>query len=722
MSDATRRVIEYDPFEDWSFSQRRCFLCGSQKNVTASPVFPDWIAPGQRELLGSVRNAMGAERPASSLILYTCAVCYPAVSANDKQVRQSWPALPTRVLERDLPVRTSGRGSKDTPLSGTDAKRSAQREANEYRTIVYYKDWATGRRTAYAPDALANRNATGGTVARLRNHEDALYLWMLRLYWGLLANFVGDVPPSRRPQLSMFAGEEVLDYQQLHVFLSGMLEGVIVNGGPPPWSIFVTETQFLGDTGALDPIDVGWHFQQGLKAVAFRYGGAGVVCCLEDNGAERLLLDTTFRKLVSASLHPVQFEEWWATIVMREYTRLWHHPSHMVPVNQPEAGLLIKSFGSEQITASVSHQIPDRDTWAKHLHSYLVQYDPSLAVEDLQHGGVLFGADGQVASVEFARPEDSQPTDVPDFDLARRIRALYEHEYDGVDELLAALDDPIEDVREAAAHTLRDEDDRRAFLALARVIDHESSATVRHQAYESLSEWGKFGDEHNAVLALFVSAFRTESDPQCRADILFSIDWFSEISGVPDLVRAALADSEPVVRLAGINFIDDAGIDDAYEALASMLDDDDEGVRAKAKERLRYVPKPDTFGSVPLDSKVSEPEPTIQHMQVPAPPIISAATPPPVGERCEHCGVYVDFTGSGACPTCGSFQGWPAGIGPREEEHWIEAQKAGERVQQRQDAERPFVESTTKQENFMGWVIGVSLVVGVLATLARCSS
>jgi HEAT repeat protein len=182
----------------------------------------------------------------------------------------------------------------------------------------------------------------------------------------------------------------------------------------------------------------------------------------------------------------------------------------------------------------------------------------------------------------------------------RSVAALWEDESsDLLDELIALLADPSQDVRAAAAQALgafalrceegelSEADASRIYSSLGRLAaDDQESRLVQRRALESLAPFGK----RPAVQRLIRSAYEHD-DQMLRAGAVFamgrSLDsrWFSTVLNELD-------NADPEMRYEAARACGEFGDNRAVEGLARLTSDTDAEVRLAAVDALARIASP----------------------------------------------------------------------------------------------------------------------------------
>lgn len=182
----------------------------------------------------------------------------------------------------------------------------------------------------------------------------------------------------------------------------------------------------------------------------------------------------------------------------------------------------------------------------------------------------------------------------------RSITALWEDESTALlDDLIALLRDPSQDVRAASAQALgafalrceagelSDADSARIYSALSRLAsDADESLLVQRRALESLGPFGK-----RAAVYRLISIAYGHDDQTLRAGALFamgrSLDprWFST-------VLSELDSSDPEMRYEAVRACGEFGDNRAVEGLAKLTSDTDPEVRMAAVDALGRIASP----------------------------------------------------------------------------------------------------------------------------------
>jgi len=179
-------------------------------------------------------------------------------------------------------------------------------------TIPCCKDCNSGPLSRLESDVKA---AFEGGVAAVRSlPEERLFQWCSKLFYGLFVceNRLHAVRSD--PSVGPIVKNEVLEEMRtLHCFMQSIRKPFFFDGFRP-FSLFVLETLTSGNpTANFDYYDAlllntpsGFR---GSLCIAIRAGGAGIICVLQDNGAQKEHMQCEFDKFENIPLHPCQFIE-----------------------------------------------------------------------------------------------------------------------------------------------------------------------------------------------------------------------------------------------------------------------------------------------------------------------------------------------------------------------------------------------------------------------------
>ncbi len=179
-------------------------------------------------------------------------------------------------------------------------------------TIPCCKDCNSGPLSRLEADV---KTAFEGGVAAVRSlPEERLFQWCSKLFYGLFVceNRLNAVRSN--PSVGPIVKKELLEeLGTLHCFMQSIRKPFVFNGFCP-FSLFVVETLVYGNPRAnfdyYDALLV--NSPSGYRAslcIAVRAGGVGIICVLQDNGAQKEHLQHEFDKFDNIPLHPCQFIE-----------------------------------------------------------------------------------------------------------------------------------------------------------------------------------------------------------------------------------------------------------------------------------------------------------------------------------------------------------------------------------------------------------------------------
>lgn len=142
---------------------------------------------------------------------------------------------------------------------------------------------------------------------------------------------------------------------------------------------------------------------------------------------------------------------------------------------------------------------------------------------------------------------------------------------------LDKISDPDSNIRRNAAIFLGSEKKKENVPALITLLN-DTDSDVQRAAVDALALSG----DRRAVQPL-MDKFKATKDINIQMDIIIAIGELRNVAGLP-LVRALLKDPYPVFRNEAVRALGKINSPETYKEIASMLNDESEGVRVVAAE------------------------------------------------------------------------------------------------------------------------------------------
>jgi hypothetical protein len=159
---------------------------------------------------------------------------------------------------------------------------------------------------------IERASAKGASALRALPSE-RLFLWMAKIFIGLLwaeLRFRADRAETGRG--SILPSELISDFAVLHGHLQAVRRPFVFHT-PKPWSIFVSDIHRFEQKLDFDYCDS----LAGL-CFAIRFGGVGVIACLQDNSTQQDLYGHIWAPFEGVPLHWLQWDEMWVSVVYRQ--------------------------------------------------------------------------------------------------------------------------------------------------------------------------------------------------------------------------------------------------------------------------------------------------------------------------------------------------------------------------------------------------------------------
>lgn len=153
--------------------------------------------------------------------------------------------------------------------------------------------------------AVSRAVARGPNAVRALGAQ-TIFIWLGKIFYGVLyQEMFLRVDRSKRTNSGITTKEQLQQYASHHLFLQSVRVPLTFKGFFPA-SIEILKTQEPRD----DPRSA-WDFSDDLHSmfIGCRMGTVGIVCMLQDGGAQRRIFPDLLRPALSLKLHPLQFRE-----------------------------------------------------------------------------------------------------------------------------------------------------------------------------------------------------------------------------------------------------------------------------------------------------------------------------------------------------------------------------------------------------------------------------
>jgi len=223
------------------FSDRACFLCGDEANITNEHVFPKWLQEKFNLWDQRITLLNGSRIQYRNLTIPCCRRCN-----------------------------------------------------NEYLSEL---------------EGEISRLVKLGYEAAVKTEGRVWYLWMAKLFYGLLRKELNLCFDQANPASGSIATEELLKSQSnLHLFLQGV-RGKHEFVDKPPYSILICNLHNYSD-------EESFSFRDNLfqLTASIRLGGFGAIASFEDGGLAHATYGRYVAEVNGRKLHPLQFDELYAKV------------------------------------------------------------------------------------------------------------------------------------------------------------------------------------------------------------------------------------------------------------------------------------------------------------------------------------------------------------------------------------------------------------------------
>jgi len=170
--------------------------------------------------------------------------------------------------------------------------------------------------------------------------KERLWQWCSKILYGILFRELSLLFDRSSPEEGSILDPEMMEpYWTQHLFLQSIrLPFEFV--GFVPYSLFLVQTHTYGEPQVnFDYLDTSLVFypKEGVyrnyPSMAIRFNGIGVICIVEDNGAQQEFMSDEYERYEGLPLHPVQFVEL-ATMAMYKNTLLAYIPHYTTAQDQ----------------------------------------------------------------------------------------------------------------------------------------------------------------------------------------------------------------------------------------------------------------------------------------------------------------------------------------------------------------------------------------------------